>query len=55
MNVSVAHRLYLHVVFENYKNVEWLKITKDNVLFKDHEFVTHVIPIKKIESFSVTQ
>lgn len=55
MNVRVAHKLYMHVVYENYNNIEWLKITNNNVLFKDAKYTTHVIPIKRIVEFSVTQ
>ena len=55
MNVSIAYKGYIHTHYEDYKKVEWLRITTENVLFKASDSATHVIPIKKIVSFSVTQ
>lgn len=55
MNVSCAYKLYIHTIYESYIDIDWLKITKENILFKDSKFVTHVIPIKKLVDFSVTQ
>ena len=54
MNVSVEHLLYIHTIYEDYKDVEWVKIGKSNVLFKVNN-ETHVIPIKKIVNFIITQ
>lgn len=55
MNVNCAYILYIHTVYESYSDVEWIKVTENNILFKDSKCVTHVIPIKKLVNFSVTQ
>ena len=55
MNVNLSYKAYIHTHYESYKNIEWLRITKENVLFKDSDLVTHVIPIKQLVDFSVTQ
>lgn len=54
MNVSVSHVLYIHTLHESYINVEWIKITRNNLMFKEN-CTTHVIPVKKLVDFSVTQ
>ena len=54
MNVSVSHVLYIHTIHENYVNVEWIKMTKNNIMFREN-CTTHCIPVKKLVDFSVTQ
>lgn len=55
MNVSVSYKAYIHTHHEDYKDVEWVRINKENILFKVDAKTTHVIPIKHLISFSVTQ
>ena len=55
MNVSVSYKAYIHTHYYDFKNVEWIRINKDNILFKVDANTTHVIPIKYLVSFSVTQ
>lgn len=54
MNVRVIHKLYIKTISENFFNVEWLTITPLKVIFRVN-CVTHLIPVKNIIDFKVTQ
>ena len=55
MNVSISYKCYIHVHFESYKDVEYLKISTGNVSFKSNDGVKHFFDMKQVLSLSVTQ
>ena len=54
MNVSVAYKTYIHVHYEDYRDVEWVDVGFLNVKFRVKN-ETHVVPVRSIVSFKVTQ
>lgn len=55
MNVSIAYKAYIHTIYETYRNVEWIKISHENIVLVDEKQYKHFFPIKKLVEFSVTQ